>query len=129
MFIQMHCSQIPPRDPEQKRQHPRFPLQYPVRLTFSDQGLQHELETLSRNVSLGGLLLETTSPVPESCTVEFALIIQSARSKRPIRLEGSGKVVRVEQHPSGNQFGVAVKCTRPIERILSVAQSATNSIN
>lgn len=106
------------------RMHPRFSLHCPVRLKFEDSGEPHELDTVSRNVSLGGVLLEAPTQVPPGCAVEFIMTIQT-RPQRVIRLKGSGRVVRAEPGPSG-AFRVAVKCTRPIHHIVKKAYSASN---
>lgn len=112
----MHTNHTPPRE---ARKHPRFPLSFPVRLRFGGKGVVQELETVSRNVSIAGVLLETPTPLPADCPVDFVMSIQSAGGNRQIRVKGSGRVVRVEQYASGI-FGVAVKCSRPIHRILNV---------
>jgi hypothetical protein len=105
--------------PDQKRKHPRFPLNYPVRLKFGGDGELQELEAMSTNISLGGVLLQAPSPVPPNCEVEFVMTIQRSTSQKPVRLKGAGRVVRVEQHFSGRGFGIAIEYKRPIRWIRS----------
>ena len=107
-----------------ERKHPRFALRFPVRLKVSGSGETHELDTMSRNVSLEGVFLEAPTAVAPDSTVEFIMTIRT-RPQRAIRLKGSGRVVRVERDPSG-AFGVAVQCTRPIHHILKQAYSTSN---
>ena len=102
----------------QERKHPRFPLEYPVQLKFRDDGERQELKAMSNNISQGGVLLQTPSPVPPNCEVEFVMTIQRSKTHKPIRLKGAGRVVRLEQHLSGRRFGIAIACKRPIYWIL-----------
>jgi PilZ domain len=102
--------------PKTKRKHPRFPLNYPVQLKFSADG-DTELEAMSNNISLGGILLQAAWPAPQNRDVEFVMTVP--RTPRPIRLKGAGRVVRIEQHSSGRGFGIAIECKRPIHRILN----------
>jgi hypothetical protein len=97
-----------------ERKHRRFPLRYPVRLEFSSGRAHSEIEATSRNVSIGGLLLDVPSLVPEHCPVTFTMTVQGGLVVRPIELVGEGKVVRVEAEESAGGFAVAVECTRPI---------------
>ena len=105
--------------PNQKRKHPRFPLNYPVQLKFGGDEELQELEAMSKNISLGGVLLQAPWPVPQNCEVEFVMTVHKSRTRRPIRLKGAGRVVRLEQYSSGRGFGIAIECKRPIYRILS----------
>ena len=98
----------------QRRRHARFPLGYPLRLKFKFDGKRHEIEGTSNNVSQDGVLLEAVSPVPPNCKVEFVMTIQSSRTHAPIRLKGTGQVVRLEQDFTGKAFGIAISCKRPI---------------
>jgi len=101
-----------------ERKHPRFPLDYPVQLRFWGDGEQQELEALSNNISQGGVLLQSPSPVPPNCEVEFVMTIQRSKTRKPIRLKGAGRVVRLEEHRPERGFGIAIECKRPIHRIL-----------
>ena len=104
---------------QQRRRHPRFSLLYPVRVVFHSGNSSHELDTLSNNISIGGILLESKSPIPQNCELQFFMTVQKSSMSSRILLEGSGRAVRVEQHPSGNGFNVAVRFGRPISQINS----------
>jgi hypothetical protein len=105
-----------PKTPEE-RKHRRFDLKYPVHVKFHSGNLVSELDAVSRNVSLQGLLLETTSRIPPRSPVSFILTVQGGITVRPIALEGKGKVVRVEPGASGSGFAIAVACKHPIAQI------------
>jgi hypothetical protein len=115
----------PPDDvsiPSQRRKHPRFQLNYPVQLKVAGEGGFQELEAMSDNISLGGLLVQAARPVPQNCAVEFVMTVQRSGMSRPIRLKSSGRVVRVEEHSAGIGFGIAIECKRPITRIRLLAR-------
>jgi PilZ domain len=100
-----------------ERKHPRFPLRCPVQLRFEQAGKSQEMESLSRNVSLGGVLLDAPTPLPADCAVEFVMSLPTAKRKKVIHLKGTGRVIRIEQDASGT-FGIAVQCTRPMHQVI-----------
>jgi len=102
----------------QERKHPRFPLDYPVHLKYRNDGELQELETMSNNISQGGVLLQALSPVPPNCEVEFVMTIQRSKTLKPIRLKGAGRVVRLERDLLGTGFGIAIEYTHPISTLL-----------
>jgi hypothetical protein len=102
----------------QKRKYRRFNLRYPVRVKFSGE-LVSEVDAVSRNVSAGGLFLETPLPIPEFSSVNFLLILHGRQLGLPIELAGEGEVVRVELCGPDVGFGIAVKCTRPMNQLES----------
>ena len=101
----------------QERKYRRFDLKYPVRVKFQSGNGTAELDAVSRNVSLGGLLLDTPSQIPPQTPVTFVLTLRGGRSVRPVELAGEGKVVRVQPGALGMGFGVAIECKRPITQI------------
>jgi hypothetical protein len=68
----------------QKRKHRRFSLQYPVRLKLDSDHSIVELEAVSRNISIGGLLLETASMIPQDTPVSFIVTVRGSQIVRPI---------------------------------------------
>ena len=88
---------------------------YPVRVTFQAGGPVVEVESISKNVSIGGLLLESTSMIPEHTPVTFIIRIEGERSGRPIYLAGEGQTVRVES--VGVAFTIAVECETVITQL------------
>jgi hypothetical protein len=100
-----------------ERKHRRFDLQLPVSLSFPSEGAVREISGVSKNVSLGGLLLRVKDPVPVRTRVSLTMAVEDARLRRPVRLLGQGKVVRVERLESGDGFAIAIQCRRPITEI------------
>lgn len=102
----------------QKRKYRRFKLRYPAHVQFSGE-LVSEVDAVSRNVSTGGLFLETPLPIPEFSSVSFVLILHGRQFGLPIELAGEGEVVRVELCGPKAGFGIAVKCTSPMNQLES----------
>jgi len=100
-----------------ERKYRRFNLRYPVHVKFSDGNVISELDAVSRNVSLGGMLLETGARIPEHADVSFVMRLQGGRIVRPIELEGEGQVVRVESSTVPAGYAIAVQCKNPITQI------------
>lgn len=46
---------------------PSFSLRYRVQLQFRDAGSDSQLDGVTENVSMGGLLLESASLIPKRC--------------------------------------------------------------
>ena len=99
----------------QERKYRRFKLGYPVRVKLQTGGPIAEVESISKNISIGGLLLESTSMIPEHTPVTFLIRIEEERSGRPIYLAGEGKTVRVES--IGKAFAIAVECKAVITQL------------
>lgn len=100
-----------------QRRHRRFDLEFPVALSFPSGGAVREVAGISRNISIGGLLLRVNDPVPIRTRVSLTMALEDPRLRHPIRLLGKGKVVRVERLESGSGFAVAIECKRPITEI------------
>jgi hypothetical protein len=99
----------------QKRTNPRFPLRYKAHVQYTFDGAACHLECVTKNVSLGGVLLESPALIPLNCSLEFVIRAAEVRMLRQIEFNGSGKVVRVEPDPPGSGFWIAVKCAHQIE--------------
>jgi PilZ domain len=99
----------------QERKYRRFKMGYPVRVKFQAGGPVVELQSISKNVSIGGLMLESASMIPEHTPVTFVIRIEGERSGRPIYLAGEGKTVRVES--VGELFAIAVECRTVITQL------------
>jgi len=102
-----------------ERKHRRFWVNYPVQVKFHLQNAISELQAVTKNVSVGGLLLETASSIPQHCPVDFVMTLQGGSLLHPIRVVGEGEVVRVEAHGPGAGFAIAIKYKRDIELNLS----------
>jgi len=104
----------------QGRRYRRFELAFPVRITVQSDPAGTELETVSKNVSVGGLLVRSTAPLVPNTPVAFVLTVHGERGLRPIHLVGEGEVVRVDpQYRDGAEasFALAVRCNTPVMRL------------
>src|ERR1700746_150036 len=102
---------------QRERKYRRFDLQFPVHLSFPSGGTIRELDTVSRNVSIGGLLLSANDSLPPQTQVSLTIEAKGLRLRRLVRLFGEGEVVRVEQLEPGGGFAIAIECKRPIAEI------------
>ena len=100
-----------------ERKYRRFSLCYPVHVKFHFGDSVCELQAVCKNVSIGGFLLETASPIPQHCPVSFIMTLHGGPVIRPIQVAGEGEVVRVEPHRPDARFAIAVKCKRPISQM------------
>jgi hypothetical protein len=99
------------------RRYRRFDLQFPVLLSFPSRGKVREIKTISRNVSIGGLLLKATDSLPARTEVNFTIEVKAPSLRRPVRLLGEGQIVRIEPLEAGAGFAFAIECKRPITEI------------
>jgi len=76
-----------------------------------------EVETISQNVSIGGLLVKSSSRIPEHTPVTFIMSLQVEQAVQPIYLAGEGKIVRVENGRDDATFAIAVECRAPIVQL------------
>lgn len=104
-----------------ERRYRRFSLAYPVRVKFAGLGGTCECQTLSRNISLGGMLLETQTLIPRRTEVSFILTLQGGHIVRPVDVSGNGEVVRVEKIVGGTGYAVALRCSRPLVDVTELA--------
>ena len=102
-------------DNRQERKHPRFRLECPVCIRFKADTFGTEVEAVSRDVSLGGILVRSAAMIPEHTPVTFIISVRGEQSIQPIYLEGEGEVIRVKS--SGADFMIAVECKTPITRL------------
>lgn len=100
-----------PRDSQisRERKFRRLRLRYPVHLKIESPDTVCELDAMSHDVSIGGLLLETSFVIPDHSRVSFIMKITDDQLVRPVELEGNGEIVRVESRPD-QTFRIAVAC-------------------
>jgi len=98
-----------------KRKYRRYPLECAVDIRFSCEEVASELKGITRNVSIGGLLVCSPSWIAESCPVSFVLTVQASHLVHPVRLLGSGKVARV--NPCARGYEIGVECNKLIEEL------------
>lgn len=99
-----------------ERRYRRFKLRYPVHLLFQAGEVVSEVKAVSRNISTGGLLLESPVLLPQNSAISFVISL-SGRKFRAVRLAGEGTVVRVELNRGKMDFAIAVECKTPITQI------------
>jgi hypothetical protein len=99
-----------------ERRYRRFKLRYPVHLLFRSGELISEVDGVSRDASIGGLLVESPVPIPQHRAVNFVISL-TGRTVRPVELIGEGRVVRVERSEAAGEFTVAIECNKPITQI------------
>jgi len=110
----------------QERKYRRFSVRYPVQVIFNVAGCVSELQAISNNVSLGGILLEAATPIPQYCDVTFAMAVPEHHIVGGFQLAGEGAVVRVESHQSGTGFAIAVECRRPLSMLEDYLPTSVN---
>lgn len=96
----------------QGRAYRRFELQFPVRIRFQNGSVRQEVEGVSKNISVGGLLVRSTIPIPQHASVSFIISLHGSEAVRPVHVMGEGEVVRVLEH--GGVYLMAVKCNEPV---------------
>ncbi|MFY9911083.1 MAG: PilZ domain-containing protein [Candidatus Sulfotelmatobacter sp.] len=100
-----------------ERRYRRFDLQLPVRLSFPVGGALRKLETISKNVSVGGMLLKASDSIPVHAHVKLTMDVRAFGARRSVRLTSEGEVIRVEPEGTSGGFTVAIECKRPIKEI------------
>ena len=113
----VHKPQDPAGPYPRERRYRRFDLQFPVHVAFPSAGTVRELDTISRNVSIGGLLVKANDSLPPETQVSLTIEVKGPRLRRPVLLVGKGQVVRVERLEAGAGFAIAIECKRPIAEI------------
>lgn len=104
-------------DTSHERTFRRFNFEHLIRVRFLQGNAMAEVDAVVRNISLGGLLLESSCPVPDNTSVEFTITVRGGSISRPIQLKGAGEVVRVGPGGKADRFGIAVACSRPITQM------------
>jgi hypothetical protein len=110
--------------PEERR-FQRFDLSYPVHVKFPSGNATAEVDAVTRNISIGGLLLESTRRIPYRSPVEFEITLAGPPISRLFQLGGAGEVVRVEPGATTDRFAIAVVCAQPIYQIEAYLSAAT----
>jgi PilZ domain len=98
-----------------RRKHPRFSLRYRIHLKFHSEVGDGESDGITRNLSIGGVLLECPSRIPELCAVYFTIFAEGGQVIWPLAFAGKGKVVRIDPDSTGSGYAIALKCVHPIE--------------
>lgn len=101
------------------RRYRRFNLRYPVHASFYDHGLRCQVDTVSENVSIGGLLLASASPIPTSTLVSFVITVTGPSAVRPIVLSGEGQVVRLGGLGTRSGYSIAIRCKAALTQLVA----------
>ncbi len=99
------------------RRYRRFNLEFPVYMKVQSPSLVTKIEAVSKNVSVGGLLVKSTGMIPQNTTVSFILSVHGEQAVRPIHLAGEGEIVRVESEEGDATFVMAVRCKAPVMQL------------
>jgi hypothetical protein len=106
-----------PESSRKERRYRRFQLQFPVCLSFPSDGAVSRVLAVSRNVSLGGMLLRSEDRIPPHTAVSLTMNVWGPGSERSVRLLGEGEVVRVESLGPDAGFAIAIECNQPIREM------------
>ncbi len=91
----------------ERRRLPRVPLQANVRLrVFNNGGVDREGRTL--NASADGAFVWLDSAVAPGCSLQLTIFLGSASAGNELQLRFEGTVTRIECHPDGVHYGLAI---------------------
>jgi hypothetical protein len=99
------------------RKYRRFNLEFPVHMRVQSGAPNSGIEAVSKNVSVGGLLVRSALMIPENSQVTFVLSVHGEDAVRPIHLAGEGEIVRVEGDEDAATFMLAVMCKTPVTQL------------
>jgi hypothetical protein len=106
-----------PTPDRRERKYRRFNIQFPVRVSFPSAGLRRSLIAVSKNVSIGGILVKAENQIPAHTAVSLTIDVRGLGSGRAVRLLGEGEVVRVESLGANAGFAIAIECSQPIREM------------
>ncbi len=109
---------------EHMRKYRRFDLQFPVSLFCSAGEVARRIEGTSKNVSLGGLLVNTREELPLGTKVGLMMELSGRSTGRAIRLSAEGQVVRVETAGAEADYAIAVECNGLISELKKRLQNS-----
>jgi hypothetical protein len=91
----------------ESRKHTRYGLRAPVIFFWRDAPeTSHEGIGLTRDLSVSGAFVFTTSPPPLEANVKLkAYLPPGSSAAPPLRIQGQGQVVRVEPAHNGEAHG------------------------
>src|SRR6516165_6295518 len=95
---------------EKTRRFRRFNIEYPVMVQYQIGGTNAEVEAVTKNVSIGGILISSAIVIPLHTPIKFRICIRKDKAARCIHLTGEGKVVRVERDENKGEVAIAVEC-------------------
>jgi PilZ domain-containing protein len=99
------------------RRYHRFNLEFPVRVKFLMGVANVQIDSVSKNLSIGGLLIRSTIAIPTHTELTFTLSVYGKEAVRPTYLVGEGEVVRIAGDEKEENFLVAVECKVPVAQL------------
>src|SRR5215469_2261187 len=102
---------------EKARRFRRFNIEHPVMVQYQSGGTTTEVEAVTKNVSIGGILISSAIVIPLHTPIRFRICIQKNKRARCIHLAGEGKIVRVESAENKAEVAIAVECDVPISHL------------
>lgn len=109
----------------EKRKYTRLPLSLKVKYTLDADAYGAQQETISRNISQGGILLSTATPPALSAKV--SLQISAPRLSKPMSVEG--KVIWAEEIKENKLYDVGVAFTKINARDAQFIQRYTRTLD
>jgi len=100
-----------------ERKYRRYDLEYPVSIHFETDGKSKEITAKSKNLSVGGLLLDVPTEIPLHTLISFVMTVKGGALRRPVQLKGKGEVVRLQPEAAEKSFGIAVQCSSPMVQL------------
>jgi hypothetical protein len=97
-----------------RRKHRRFAFRYRITLRSHDASSDVQVDGFTKNVSVGGVLLESPTHIAKHSPVSFTIIAQGGVVAHPIEFMGEGRVVRVDSDPATGHYAIALRCLRPV---------------
>jgi hypothetical protein len=114
----MEDSNIPDRLTDWKaRSHRRYDLEFPVLMKIQNGAWATESEGVTKNLSVGGLLVRSVVLLPQHASVRFTLIMHGKNAVRPVHILGAGEVVRVTTSDADGAVLIAVRCNTPLVQL------------
>lgn len=110
-----------------RRAHRRFELQFPVRIGFESDGVRLEVDGVSKNVSIGGLLVRSVTAIPQYTSVSFVVSLHGRDAVRPVHVMGEGEVVRAWKHEGA--YLMAVRCSEPVVHLEELCGFVTKGMD
>jgi Tfp pilus assembly protein PilZ len=89
----------------ERRKAQRFPIEQPVRLTFTRAG-HYELQAVTKDVSTKGVFVYVESEIVAGSEVELLLNLPAENGSVPVRIRG--RAIRVEKTSVHNKHGVGI---------------------
>ena len=89
--------------PKERRNERRYTVQQPALVSLQQRDVR--IDSVARNVSTHGALLQCEMPIPVQSKIEVTLCFPNA-----LPLQAPGEVLRVERPFSEGPFLIAVRC-------------------